>query len=92
MDGCTNLFVDDIVAMKDKINEMNDRTVDSKYQNKLIETQSTTSIDFSNQTIDITDFKMIGQCKNLSYLNLSNTKVKKSSSDTILNDENTVDK
>lgn len=91
MDGCEDLSNEDVMSMKDFINGMIDKTFDSKYTKKLLDVLNQTKIDYSNQTIDFEDFKVVGQCTKLEYLDLTNTKVVKSQSDNLSENENTVE-
>ena len=92
MDGCGNLFDEDVIGMNSFINGMTDKTFDPKYSGKLVDTKNQTYLSYYNQQIDISEFKLIGQCKKLTQLNLRNTKVVKKSSETLGENENTVEK
>ncbi len=92
MDGCSNLFGDDVVDMRSKINDMTEKTYDSSYQKKLLDPLITTRIDYSGQIIDVSDFRAIKDCTKLTYLDLSNVKLIKNPSESIDDDEDTVEK
>ncbi len=91
MDGCSNLLNNDIISMKEFINNLIEKTYDSKYSLKLLDNVNQISLSCYNQIIDFADFKAIGECTKLTHLNLRNTKVKKSLQDKIEDNENTVE-
>lgn len=92
MDGCPNLSSEEVANMKTFINGMTNKSYDSKYEKKLIDTSIQTKLSYYNETIDITDFKIIGQCTKLTQLNLRNTKVEKTASEVLDTNEDTVEK
>ena len=75
MDRCPNLK--DVVEIKDLIKQLKDRTVDSEYTKDIIDPETYTSLSYYDQTINIEDFKTIGECTKLTHLNLRKTRVVK---------------
>ena len=92
MDGCSSISTTDIVSLKDKIIGCTDKTYDNKYTSYLIDTTNTTNISYKNQTIDIASLKNVGECTKLKVLDLTGTKVVKGATETLGQDENTVEK
>ena len=91
MDGCSSLSGDEVAEMSIFINGMSGKTYDSKYEKKLIDPEKQTVLSYYNETIDLADFKKIGECTKLTQLNLRNTKVEKSATDTLASSENNVE-
>ncbi len=89
MDGCPNFLLSDVTNLKNFILGMTDKTYDSIYSKRLLD-KATKVLNYSGETINITDLKNIGDCTELTSLNLTNVRVVKNEED-ILEDNDTIE-